>query len=818
MKKFWAILLAVCMLVGMFTFATIAVDALAVEKVEITDVNTFTVYFNKEVNPINDEGTDSAWAAWYLADAEGVVDESVRNGLDFGGVSEDKKSITYIATGVDLTEKAAEAEAAGKQIAFAFDVIGGGAPPVRTVDGTETLAGNTTLTSYGSAYVVTGIQVVYEPDVGDALAVEKVEITDVSTFTVYFNKEVNPINDEGTDAAWAGWYLADSEGVVDESVRNGLDFGGVSEDKKSITYIATGVDLAGKAAEAEAAGKQIAFAFDVIGGGAPPVRTVDGTETLAGNTTLTNYGSAYVVTGIQVVYELKSGDFTIEEAAFISQTTILVDFGESVEFTEQPWGAFYFRNKETGSLEGGRIGMSYRQMASTGTGAYYVSGSPDAPDGKAWEAYTRTGDYAAYTRDKYDLVFAFDNLGAQGNGIVKNADGESLAPNAISPSYANGLVHACDNVIRIDGYVEPSFIITEGFRVVSATAINEKQIVVEFSEPVHMIPPYAYIALRYTDNFGYLAMDNGTPLQFNGTSVMSGDGMRLTWTIDETGNPAGCNSVLDAIQFNGKLAEYSDYIPMMCVEEIDSIDDNDTVANVLNDANEELKANRVYSRAQGGADAAYVPVVENTAWEDPGLLPLEIPAMPEGLHIVKAVAVNDTQIVVEFSEPITFLPPYGFLAIRYVDRDFNLGFDGETPLQFYGAAVVSRDRKSVVWTLANEGNIEGADSLAAILDRTGALTKYKNYYPVFCLEEITEDGKGDSDALIENVVNDAGEKVVANCPSDTGYDRVYVNIEVDNVYAIPATGDINIAFIIAGMAIPVVLSAGIVVKKKKTLA
>ena len=162
MKKFLAILLAVCMLVGMFTFDTIAVDALAVEKVEITDVNTFTVYFNKEVNPINDEGTDSAWAAWYLADAEGVVDESVRNGLDFGGVSEDKKSITYIATGVDLTEKAAEAEAAGKQIAFAFDVIGGGAPPVRTVDGTETLAGNTTLASYGSAYVVTDIEVVYE--------------------------------------------------------------------------------------------------------------------------------------------------------------------------------------------------------------------------------------------------------------------------------------------------------------------------------------------------------------------------------------------------------------------------------------------------------------------------------------------------------------------------------------------------------------------------------------------------------------------------------------------------------------------------------
>ena len=49
-----------------------------------------------------------------------------------------------------------------------------------------------------------------------------------------------------------------------------------------------------------------------------------------------------------------------------------------------------------------------------------------------------------------------------------------------------------------------------------------------------------------------------------------------------------------------------------------------------------------------------------------------------------------------------------------------------------------------------------------------------------------------------------------------GYDRVYVNIAVDNVYAIPATGDMNMALIIAGIAAPVVLSAAIVVKKKES--
>ena len=71
MKKITAIFLALLTLfsAGVLSIAAGAEDTLTVEKVEITDISTFTVYFNKEMNPINDAGTDSAWAAWYLADA-----------------------------------------------------------------------------------------------------------------------------------------------------------------------------------------------------------------------------------------------------------------------------------------------------------------------------------------------------------------------------------------------------------------------------------------------------------------------------------------------------------------------------------------------------------------------------------------------------------------------------------------------------------------------------------------------------------------------------------------------------------------------------
>lgn len=53
MKKITAIFLAVLTLLalGVFSVDAGAEDALTVEKVEITDISTFTVYFNKEVNP-----------------------------------------------------------------------------------------------------------------------------------------------------------------------------------------------------------------------------------------------------------------------------------------------------------------------------------------------------------------------------------------------------------------------------------------------------------------------------------------------------------------------------------------------------------------------------------------------------------------------------------------------------------------------------------------------------------------------------------------------------------------------------------------------
>ncbi len=802
MKKFLAILLTVCILAGMFTFAASAAEAPAVTKVEVIDAGKVVVYFNQAV----DASADGAWAAFYFS-ADGSIDFNNRLGLNWASTSADRKVMTFTApsfNAVDaVTKTGTFAGNAPHDLYFTFDGNGMGSPVISS--GGTAMNYDITVANWGAkAYASTDI--VYEP----------VEITGA---TVLSNKSIalhfsEPVTCANFAGPWFSVAYKNDSAMDIGGTRVGCIFESISADAKTL-YIKGNDDSIDfvELANTAVAGSTFIVAVDGDAGGSGyPITAADGYGSLKNDGVMMPTSQSCSYTDIVSVDE----SFVIEEVSFINSGIVAVEFSDEATFNGQPWGAFYFRDKATGALVGERIGMAYRNESAAGNLVYYVSGSNVAsPTKDAWNAYNRTGAYETYTKEAYDLVFVFDNYAVGGNGYVTGSNGLWLAPNATAPG--NGRGHACDNVTDSFGYVDPAFETTEGFRVVSATAINDKQIVIEMSEPVHMESPYAYIALRYTDNFGYLMMDGTTPLQFDGLSVISGDGMRITWTINETGNLEGCNNVIDAVTFAGKLAKYSDYVPMMSIEEIKSIDDNGTIAHVFNDAGEELIANRVYSKAEGGADAAYVPVVVNTNWEDPGLKPLEIPAMPKGPHIVKAVAVNDTQLVVEFSEPITFIDPYGFMAIRYVDRNFNLGFEGETPLQFYGAAVVSLDRKSVVWTLAEDGNIGNVDNLADILYRTGELAKYKDYYPVFGLEEII-DGT-DKDSLIENVVNDKGEKLVANCPSDIGRDRVYVTISIDASYKIPDTSDnFNIALLCVGLVAPVVLAGALVIKRRKNLA
>lgn len=793
MKKFLAILLTVCLLAGMFTFAASAAEVPAVTKVEVIDAGKVVVYFNEAV----DASADGAWAAFYFS-ADGSLDFSNRLGLNWASTSADRKVMTFTApsfNAVDaVTKTGTFAGNAPHELYFAFDGNGMGSPVIAS--GGTAMSYDVTIANWG-AKAHTSTDIVYEP-------VEIIGATILSSKSIalHFSEAVTCSNFAGP---WFSVAYKNESAMDIGGTRTGCVFESISADAKTV-YIkaADSIDFI-ELFENEVAGSNFIVAVDGDAGGSGyPITAADGYGVLKNyGVMIPTYQSCSYTENVSV-----DDAFIIEEVSFINSGIVAVEFSESAAFSGQPWGAFYFRDKATGALVGSRIGAAYRNESTIGNTAYYTTA-----DG--WDAYNRTGAYETYTKDAYDLVFAFDNYAVPGNGYVTSLDGLWLAPNNVAPG--NGRAHVCDNITDEFGYVDPAFEVTEGFRVVSATAINDKQIVIEMSEPVHMVDPYAYISLRYTDNFGYLVMDGSTPLQFGGRSVISGDGMRITWTINETGNLEGCNNVIDAVTFAGKLAKYSEYVPMMSIEEIKSIDDNGTVAHVFNDEGEELIANRVYSKAEGGADAAYVPVSVNTKWEDPGLLPLEVPAMPKGPHIVKAVAANDKQLVVEFSEPITFVAPYGFMAIRYVDRNFNLGFDGETPLQFYGRAVVSLDRKSVVWSLADEGNIGNVDNLADILNRTGKLAKYKDYYPVFGLEEII-DGK-DNDSLIENVVNDKGEKLVANCPTDLGYDRVYVTIEFNNAYNIPDTGDnVNVYLLCAGLAVSVLLAGAVVIKRKRTQA
>ncbi len=849
MKKFLAIMLTVCLLAGMFTFAAVA-DSATLDVAGATIINDgfVALHFTEAVTCENFAGPYFI-AAFKQVNAlttamKGNEGTCARVGLSYSGISSDKKTVYLSGSGLlDMYNRTGAWANYANDTAYEFVIgvdgqgIEGQAYTIKSFDGAKSLRSFGNLVHPGLATIPYNASTNITVDANWKQTEHSLTITDAvilndTDVILNFSEPIAlTVNAWGTYGAWIVAY-EDANG--NRIGRTGVSADYVSSDLRTVKLT---VPNAKDWFNAEGSFAAYAGSTPIVGvdgvtgqwsaGYVGGIDSVHPASNPAINMAPTKYfGNSGGGEGLHCAYtsEIKidenylypnptAEDLQLTEAIIINDNQLIAHFSEPIAVIE-PWTVTYkmvYINSNNAITEEyylsaaviGDMSTMRLDLADTSkTMAEIINDEAHAED-ELWFVVEEVLDNGDKLCGGVEKIEALATPGKQLAATVMKLNGSDSAWIPVSVDYEYMLPMDAD--------------VSEDFHIVSATAINEKQIVIEFSEPVHLEAPYAYIALRYTDESGYLMMDGATPLQFDGSAVVSGDGMRITWTINETGNIAGCNNVLDAINFKGDLAKYKNYRAMMCIEEIvDNPDDNATVSHVFNDAGKELAANRIYDI---GRDAAYVRVVENTEWEDPGLLPLEIPAMPKGPHIVKAVAVNDKQLVVEFSEPVTFVDPYGFMSIRYVDRNFNLGFDGKDPLQFYGSAVVSLDRKSVVWTLADEGNIGNVDNLADILNRTGKLAKYKDYYPVFGLEEITANGKGDKDALIENVVNDKGEKVVANCPTDLGYDRVYVSISVDTKYKIPDTSDnVNVYLLCAGLAVSVILAGAVVIKRKRTQA
>ena len=94
------------------------------------------------------------------------------------------------------------------------------------------------------------------------------------------------------------------------------------------------------------------------------------------------------------------------------------------------------------------------------------------------------------------------------------------------------------------------------------------------------------------------------------------------------------------------------------------------------------------------------------------------------LTLTDTVILNDTQVLLVFSEPVNDPATWGtFNAIRLVDNDDNLMWTGaantSTPLQFNGTVTyqfADINKNMVVWT-----KTDGAATIYDMLNKTGAI-------------------------------------------------------------------------------------------------
>ena len=180
-------------------------------------------------------------------------------------------------------------------------------------------------------------------------------------------------------------------------------------------------------------------------------------------------------------------------------------------------------------------------------------------------------------------------------------------------------------------------------------------------------------------------------------------------------------------------------------------------------------------------------------------LGLTLPAgAADELTLTRAVKINDTQIALEFSEPIAVnlreenRGP--FMAVRYTDEDQNLQWDGNEnegiPMQFEGSwDFANGSQDTILWTM-NESNLFGFMTLDEIFNFEGEAAGWSWCKVMFCLEEVPYGDEGIGNGKINNVTTLDGETELNATRQKAGWwDGLYAEIEVDDDYVLPSGED-----------------------------
>ena len=171
-----------------------------------------------------------------------------------------------------------------------------------------------------------------------------------------------------------------------------------------------------------------------------------------------------------------------------------------------------------------------------------------------------------------------------------------------------------------------------------------------------------------------------------------------------------------------------------------------------------------------------------------------VQAADRKLTLDRAVAISDTQIILEFSEPIAinkFDSNYGpYISVRLVNSSGGVVriMDDKSPyygtyLQWTGnTQYVDRKHDRVLFTMF--GSVFGVDTLSGIMNYDGMLSEFSEYKVAIVVEEVPYDTAGHyGDNQVCNITTRDGE-ICLTPTRHTGYESCVLPIEVNYGYKV----------------------------------
>ncbi len=513
-------------------------------------------------------------------------------------------------------------------------------------------------------------------------------------------------------------------------------------------------------------------------------------------------GSAYAVGGVVALLEPTTGNHSYGENGAPRDAYLynLANYGKIVS------------NKTTSTIAGGVIGkvdvtwsagedVIIRNFYNAGkvTNGKELIGSVTAVDGTATIGDTKmeygfaplssTGELCTTTarfaplsivKESNDKVLAYLNHGAtsvEGLKTWKN-DGGVLKMTDTDATYDSSFV-AKD--ITTDTSLEDLVI-------VSAEVINEKEIKLVFSEEVKLAAS-VFAGIRYCNAGGGLAMDGETALQYY--MGLRGNGSN---TVIAKLPDSETKSMADIVSFKGY--EDKNYQLMFCIEGLPN--DGKFATRIPGELEEirgvysgknlkatEAKAGGIYDDyyiAITGTENASVAFTANTELPAPAPSVMDVNPAPsvsldptsDGVKILSAKVINETQIEITFSEAVEKNQRAPFIGIRYTGDALNMIWIEGTPLQFTGGLTLDGTAKGI-FNYNPESN--GGKTLYDVLSRKG----YENsqYSVYLCIEGLPSDYIPEPVAgYIDNVKAVGSDKLLAInlAAANPAYEDYYVPV------------------------------------------